>query len=66
MRFEAAYRAGIGSSSIHRPQRTGFVSDPAAQLVLGCWMEGGLEQGGVLQEALALLLGVKPVSSGTS
>jgi len=29
-------------------------------------MEGGLEQGGVLQEAFALLLGVKPVSSGTS
>lgn len=28
-------------------------------------MEGGLEQGGLLEEALALLLGVEPVGSGT-
>ena len=29
-------------------------------------MEGWLKQGGLLEELLALLFGVKPVSSGTS
>ena len=29
-------------------------------------MEGRLKQGGLLEEPLALLFGVKPVSSGTS
>lgn len=51
---------------MHRPQRTGFVSDPAAQFVLGGRMEGGLKHGGVLKEPLALLSGVEPVGGGAS
>lgn len=71
MRFEAAYRAGIGSSSIHRPQRAGFVAIQRCSWLEGEGgreegREGGLKHGGLLEELLALLFCVKPVGGGTS
>ena len=47
-------------SPIHRPQRACFISDPPQQLLLGRWIERRFMQGGLLEEALAL------VSGGTS
>ena len=53
-------------SPTHRPQHTCLIGNPPPQLLLSRWMEGGLKHGGLLEELLALLVGVEPVSSGTS